>query len=311
MSSVRLTLLLHRFELVAIVLFATLLSGAALLVAERLDAIGYHVRCNEWDPVTGLQPPGCEALAQAFWAIDQDQATPVVALVTLFPYVAGLFLGAPLVAREIERGTTRLAWSLGPSRVGWFIARVAPILVVTVAASFVLGVAADRLAAARVPGLDVSHAFDGFGQRGVLIPVQAGVLMIGSMALGAIVGRQLPTVLLALVFGAAGVNGVSYLHGRATADEAVPVVMDEVALGSRWVGQLFRLPDGRLVDWAGLEAFDPASATRGYEGYPEVALVVPGERYREIEAREAAILSAITAVMFVGASVVVVHRRPG
>lgn len=159
MTSVRLTLRLYRFELVAIVLFATLLSGAALLVAEQLDAVGYHVRCNEWDPVTGLQPPGCDALSQAFWAIDQNQATPVVALIVLFPYVAGLFLGAPLVAREIERGTTRLAWSLGPSRVRWFIARVAPVLVATVAAPLVLGVAADRLAAARVPGLDVSRAF--------------------------------------------------------------------------------------------------------------------------------------------------------
>ena len=37
-------------------------------------------------------------------------------LVPIFPVVAGLLAGGPIVARELETGTARLAWSLGPSR---------------------------------------------------------------------------------------------------------------------------------------------------------------------------------------------------
>jgi hypothetical protein len=45
--------------------------------------------------------------------------------------------------------------------------------------------------------------------------------------------------------------------------------------------------------------------------YPMVALVVPGDRYREVEAREAVVLTGIAAVMLIGAGVIVQRRRPG
>ena len=41
-------------------------------------------------------------------------------------YVIGAFLGVPIVGRELERGTTRLAWSLAPSRWRWFAGSRAP-----------------------------------------------------------------------------------------------------------------------------------------------------------------------------------------
>ena len=42
-----------------------------------------------------------------------------VSIVPVFPLVAGLLAGGPIVARELESGTARLAWSLGPSRLRW------------------------------------------------------------------------------------------------------------------------------------------------------------------------------------------------
>ena len=57
----------------------------------------------------------------------------------VFPVVAGLLAGGPIVARELESGTARLAWSLGPSRLRWFVQRAVPIL-----ASVLVAGAGDR-----------------------------------------------------------------------------------------------------------------------------------------------------------------------
>ena len=43
------------------------------------------------------------------------------------PAVLGMFWGAPLVARELESGTFRLAWTQGRSRHTWFAAKLAVI----------------------------------------------------------------------------------------------------------------------------------------------------------------------------------------
>ena len=47
----------------------------------------------------------------------------VIALQAL-PVLAGMFLGAPLLAREAENGTTRLAWTQGVSRTRLLVAKV-------------------------------------------------------------------------------------------------------------------------------------------------------------------------------------------
>lgn len=45
--------------------------------------------------------------------------------------------------------------------------------------------------------------------------------------------------------------------------------------------------------------------------YPFVSLVIPGERDREIEAREAGIHLGISAIFLLAGGVVVLRRRPG
>jgi hypothetical protein len=259
-----------------------------------------------------VYPPSCEALARRFYEMDSSEATPVLTLAGILPYAFGLFLGAPIVAREIERGTTRLAWSIAPSRLRWYILRTAPIVVVVVLLAFVAGIAADRLFAARSPGVDVSNAFDGYGYRGGLLAVQALVITAGALGLGSVIGRLLPTIIIALVIGVLGIALVGKLHEQYTRREAIIVAADGEIRGARYIDQFFQLPDGRLVGWNELAEIDPAAmeSEMGPQ-YPMVALVVPGERYREVEAREAVVLTGIAAVMLFGAGVIVQRRRPG
>ncbi|HEV8545783.1 MAG TPA: hypothetical protein VGQ64_05790 [Candidatus Limnocylindrales bacterium] len=306
-NSIRLTFQMHRFELIAISIFTLVLVVASYYVAGQLDAVGYGPCATATSPSAN-----CEVLGQRFFSIDSSQASPVMALIAILPYVAGLFLGAPIVARELERGTTRLAWSLEPSRVRWYLARTVPVLIFVVLLSFAAGVAADHLYQARSPGIDMTNAFDGYGYRGGLIAVQALVIAVGALGLGAVTGRVLPTVILALIIGALGIAAVGKVHERFTQREAIYVDGEQYLAGSRYVDQFFRLPNGTLADWRQLEIIAPeAFYSETGPTYPIVNLVVPGNRYRFVEAREAAGLGGIAAIMLVGAGVIVQRRRPG
>ena len=307
-DSVRLTLKMHRFELVALTVVAAFLFVAAFWVAGQLDAVGYGPCAMDRGPV----PANCESLGQKWYQIQESQASPIFGFMAILPFVTGVFLGGPLIAREIERGTTRLAWSIAPSRLRWYLSRMLPIVVAVVAITFAAGLATDRLTAAISPNVDIGNSFDSFGQRGVLVAITALVMAAGAIGLGAVTGRVLPTVILALLLGTLGITGVTKLHDEFTAREAILVDGENVSRGDRYIDQFFRLPDGRLVGWNELAEFDPASMSGETEpDYPIVSLVVPGSRYREVETRQALLLGAIALVMLAGTAVIIQRRRPG
>ena len=156
----------------------------------------------------GPVPANCESLGQKWYQIQESQASPIFGFMAILPFVTGVFLGGPLIAREIERGTTRLAWSIAPSRLRWYLSRMLPIVVAVVAITFAAGLATDRLTAAISPNVDIANSFDSFGQRGVLVAITALVIAAGAIGLGAVTGRVLPTVILALILGTLGITGV-------------------------------------------------------------------------------------------------------
>jgi hypothetical protein len=51
----------------------------------------------------------------------------LVLALQLGPLLAGMFLGAPLVPRETEHGTARLAWTQAARRPRWLLAQVLPV----------------------------------------------------------------------------------------------------------------------------------------------------------------------------------------
>ncbi len=61
---------------------------------------------------------GCGEVAEVFMA-RFGSLLPLGILLVLLPMIVGLFLGAPLVAREVEQGTHRLVWTQGVSRLRW------------------------------------------------------------------------------------------------------------------------------------------------------------------------------------------------
>ncbi|MBA2373967.1 MAG: hypothetical protein H0V74_07185, partial [Chloroflexi bacterium] len=162
---------------------------------------------------------------------------------------------------------------------------------------------------------DLAKSFVGFRFRGALIATQAFVLASTAIAIGALLGRAVPTFLLALILGMLSIFGIGQLHQRILLSEAVTVVQDEFGSSfsndDLYLDSKLQLPDGRLVSYEELLRIDPAAFQSEFgPTYPNVSLVIPGERYRAVEAREAAAEIVIGLIFLVGGALIVTRRRP-
>jgi ABC-type transport system involved in multi-copper enzyme maturation permease subunit len=308
---VRLTLRLHRFELFAFGAAIIVLVIGSFLVAAYIDGFKLPAECVTQD---GNVPFSCES---AFRAVDNARSIGALIMSPLLivTYTIGLFLGVPVIARELERGTVRLAWWLTPSRWRWYLARVVPILGAVALLTFAAGVASDRMFAVNNPSLDMSRAFDGYGARGGLLAARAVFIFAVAVFVGSFIGRSLPAVIVAALVAVIGLSGGMQVHQRIMASEAVAVPMDpfeggQTRPGDLYIDQRFVLPDGSLVGYESFNGSGPYD-DQGMPLYPQVMLVMPGERYRFVETREALVLGAGSLAALLLAGFVVARRRPG
>ena len=306
LTASRLSYRIHRFEIRAIVVAAAFSAAVTAAILTWISTSGY-ASCV----VIQVDPPpvACLNLMDlGRWAT--KIASVSSNLVPVFPYLAGVLLGGPVIARELERGTARLAWSLGPSRPRWYAQRVLPVIATTIAACLVIGLAGERIVAVFAPGVDLANSFVQFHQRGVLIATSGFLIASVAIAIGALVGRTMPTLILALVLGGASLLAITEVDHRLLAGEAIP--LPDNSQNDYQIDSRFQLPDGRLVTWDELNAIDPTAMTSEFgPQYPWVAIGIPGSRYREVEAREA-VAEVLAGLAFLGLGAIVVsRRRPG
>ncbi|MFI6456648.1 ABC transporter permease [Streptosporangium amethystogenes] len=148
----------------------------------------------------------CQEVLDDFNNQFQSLAT-VGVLFFVLPLLVGLFLGAPLVARELEHGTHRLVWTQGVSRRHWALAK------------FGL-VGAATLAVACVYGLGMSWWMAPLSQTGqfsrfnVYVFDMQGLVPIGytlfAVALGIFAGTVWHKVLPAMAVVLAGFLGLRF-----------------------------------------------------------------------------------------------------
>lgn len=307
LTATRLTYRINRFEIRAILAATVLSAVVTAAVLSWMTSSGYASCVGFY---TDTPSVAClNLMGIGSWAAKIESMS--MNLVPVFPFLAGLLLGGPVVAREIDRGTARLAWSLGPSRMRWFAQRVLPIVAITIVACFAVGVIGDRIVALFAPDADLANSFVQFHQRGVLIATNGFLIVAIAIAVGAVVGRTVPTLLLALILGGASLVAIAEVDHKLLINEAIPLP-DNASNNDLQIDSRFQLPDGRLVTWDELTVIDPAAMTSELgPQYPWVALGIPGSRYREIEAREA-IAQVVAGLAFLGlGALVVTRRRPG
>ena len=122
----------HRSQLVA---------GLALLVGLAATALATHLPIHaayHRDAVAGCLPPsaraGCDLIVRHFESEFGGWAAAARGLAVL-PALVGLFVGAPLLARELEHGTHRFAWTQAVTRRRWLLSKTAFLALGTVAAA--------------------------------------------------------------------------------------------------------------------------------------------------------------------------------
>lgn len=308
LTATRLTYRINRFEIRAIAVTTILSVVVTAAILSWMTSSGYASCVAIYTETPSI---AClNLMAVGSWA--NRIAGLSLNLVPLFPYLAGLLLGTPVIARELDRGTARLAWSLGPSRPRWFAQRVLPMLAITLVACFGIGVIADWIVALYNPGVDLAKSFAQFHQRGILIATSGFLVASTAIGVGAVVGRTMPTLILALVLSGASILAITEVDAKLLVSEAVPLTEGQGGNNDLQIDSRFQLPDGRLVTWDELTVIDPEAMTSELgPQYPWVALGIPGSRYREIEAREA-IAQVVAGLAFLGLGAFVVgRRRPG
>ncbi len=122
-------------------------------------------------------------------------------LFLVLPLLVGLFWGAPLVAREVEQGTHRFAWTQGVSRKRWLLAKFGVVGAVTLVASVVYGLGVSWwLDPLTNPNSQSRFAYFFFDMQGV-VPIGYTLFAV---ALGVFAGTVWPKMLPAMAATLAG-----------------------------------------------------------------------------------------------------------
>ena len=111
-------------------LFAVVCAAmAAYLVVTGRAMYGdyYHMlngtnvaRCIQYEQ----QSNTCATITSAFFNAHSGETQPALFGLLALPLLVGMFLGAPLLARELETGTFRLVWTQSVMRLRWLLVKI-------------------------------------------------------------------------------------------------------------------------------------------------------------------------------------------
>jgi hypothetical protein len=116
------------------------LAGAAALfgvAAIYLLITGLQIH-HSYAAVAACHPAGkgiCQQAADNFLSTYAPGVGYVLGLLQVIPALIGAFVAAPVLARELETGTFRYAWTQGFGRARWAIAKLTPLAVAVAAAA--------------------------------------------------------------------------------------------------------------------------------------------------------------------------------
>jgi len=150
--------------------------------------------------------PACQNLTGTF---DASATSSVMGnkgaggvLLQLVPALIGAFAGAPVLARELEAGTFRYAWTQGFGRWRWALAKLVALAVVLAAATAAFGFLVSwyfqpySATGHQAPGLFQDSPFDNlFSLREVTFPAWT----LAAFAIGALAGMLIRKVVPAIV----------------------------------------------------------------------------------------------------------------
>jgi hypothetical protein len=182
----------HRGELIAVAAILGVIAVFVVVTGVLMRDFEGGLACLQANP-----PAGCNGTVGDF----QRQFGGLEGLVgwfNLIPAVVGIFVGAPLVAREIERGTFRIAWTQSVTRTRWAVVKLAALVLLAIATAAIMGALMTWW---RQPWDQIGSRFkpEGFDFEG-LMPF---VYFLFALSLGVVSGtllrRTVPAMVVTLV----------------------------------------------------------------------------------------------------------------
>ena len=288
----------HRLEALWAFVLAALLAGSIGYVALQLS-----IASGSCPPTVGvgncLSGDLFGQVAQAILRFDLAQYGLVV-----LPALAGAFIGAPLVAREIENGTQHLAWTQGVTRMRWLLVKLALVFLPLIAAAALVGYL--EVVFLNVQGQQVNR-WNIFDQQSPVVPAATFFALALGVAFGAVIRRSVPAMaatLLAFVVVRVGIAELVRSHYVAP---LMKTTHDLSAVGSQadptawWLG----FPDyydanGHLLG----NLLGPGTGPPSYV----IQYFQPGDRFWAFQTIEATILCSLALLIVVGAVYWVTRR---
>jgi hypothetical protein len=175
----------------------TLITAAALAALAVVAAITGIQLSHLYSSLVVHCQSGCDLATSQFLSHDIFMDRTLDLLAQIAPALIGVFWGAPLLTRELETGTYRLAWTQSVSRSRWLVTKLA-----------VVGLAAVTLAGLltltitwwyRALDLVGTNPYDVFDRRDIAPIGYAAFAFASGALIGAVIRRTLPAMASALV----------------------------------------------------------------------------------------------------------------
>jgi hypothetical protein len=312
---------------------ATVAGVVAVLGAVALYLVvrGDQMR-SAYDAAVACRPGESAACHFAWDTFQNSYGSPgfLDGMLVFLPGVLGAFVGAPLLARELETGTFRFAWTQGAGRMRWLLSMIVPGAVGVA----IVGAAYGAL----VSWYDVPLIGAGDLQR--LHPIVFGITGVAAVgwpllaySIGVLAGLLTRRVVPALVATLAVWTGLAFLvawlrkyHYLAPLDTSQPrVASGDQVLGTWWTRGGARVTDAQVNqvlqslgyqtsnaggDVAAKPGGDPTDPFHYLvqHGYTQWTTYQPASRYWTFQAMEVTWLVALSLVLL-AAAVWLVRRR--
>jgi hypothetical protein len=312
---------------------AAVVFGALVVLALVLVVTGLRLR--HWYDVSGI--PGCSAAGDCDTVISAFtnhytwlQTLLGDVLIQFLPAVTGVFWGAPLLAREFDTGTYRLAWTQSITRTRWLAAKVAVVGTASVAASGLLSWLVTWWFTP-LDGLNDTK-FDPsiFSERDVVPLGYAAFAFALGLIAGLLIRRTLPAMATTLVgYITARLVVLEWARPHFAAPLHVTASMPEPGSGpakalkapaasqippGSWIGpSRITDPTGHAVAGIRINLGDPCVANHNcLAGYHQTITYQPASRYWPFQWAETALFAGV-AVILIGFCFWWIngHRLPG
>jgi hypothetical protein len=178
----------HRWDAASAAAVLVVLGGGMLILT-----IGGAALLAEISRACSTAPPSseCQGLQLRYGSSYGTFQTFITAAGMVIPAVIGVFVGAPMVAREFELGTHLVVWAQGITRRRWFFTKALLLAVATLIATGLLGLIYEIWLAPQSSTINIWYSFE--VAPVVLAAYSLFALMLG-ISLGTIIQRTVPAM---------------------------------------------------------------------------------------------------------------------